>query len=125
MPTGVIGQSSYVAGTFRVASGDGIDVMNPSTEDVLATVISATVAGAAAASAAANEARTGWARPPSTARGGYLRQMADLIDAHRDELAKLLVLEVDLLPALGHTPCAGAWLGHGSSASPLARLPER
>jgi len=94
MPTRVIDDSCYIAGTFRAGSGDGIDVINPSNEDVLATVISATAADVAAATAAATAARKGWARLPSTVRGGYLRQMADVIEANRDELAQQLVREV-------------------------------
>ena len=65
----MIGESCYIGGKFRTASGDGIDVLNPRNEDVLATVVSATAADVAAATAAANEARKGWAEVPSTVRG--------------------------------------------------------
>jgi hypothetical protein len=36
----------------------------------------------------------GWARTPAAARGGYLREMADLIDANSDRLAELVCEEV-------------------------------
>jgi lactaldehyde dehydrogenase / glycolaldehyde dehydrogenase len=93
MPARVIDQSLFIGGAFRAASGDGINVINPSNEDVLATVLSATAAEVGAAVAAANEARKGWAQLPSAARGRHLRQLADLIEAHKDHLAKLLVRE--------------------------------
>jgi lactaldehyde dehydrogenase / glycolaldehyde dehydrogenase len=94
MPADVIDRSCYVGGAFRASSGEGIDVTNPSTEEVLATVVSATAADVAAAVAAANEARRRWAGTPATERGQYLRRMADVIEGHKDALAALLVREV-------------------------------
>jgi lactaldehyde dehydrogenase / glycolaldehyde dehydrogenase len=94
MPASVIDKSCYIDGAFRTASGAGIDVLNPCNEDVLATVVSATAADVAAAAAAADGARRAWSSLPSTVRGGYLRRMADVIDAHKGDLARHLVQEV-------------------------------
>jgi len=116
MPARVIGESCYIGGKFRTASGDGIDVFNPCNGDVLATVASATAADVAAATAAANEARRGWARLPSTVRGGYLRQMADVIEAHSDELARQLVDEVGkpVIQAAGEVEAAANFLRYNA-----------
>jgi len=84
----------YVGGSWRGASGGAIDVVNPKDERCLASVPSATPAEAHAALEAARVAQPGWERSPSVVRGAHLRALADLVVAHKDELAALLVAEV-------------------------------
>lgn len=84
----------YRDGTWVRPSGEPFDVLNPATEEPLATIGSATAVEAGAALAAARRAQAGWARLPAVARGRCLRAMADVVASHADELATLLVHEV-------------------------------
>lgn len=85
----------YVGGEWRDPSGsDSIEVRNPATEEVLAAVPSATPGEVEAAVAAANDAEYDWGRRPAKERGDLVREVAELILDHRDELAGLLVDEV-------------------------------
>jgi 1-pyrroline dehydrogenase len=70
-------------------SAAGIDVLNPSTRALLATVAAGTAADVDRAVAAAEAARRDWGRRPPGERATVLLALADLIDAHRDELAAL------------------------------------
>jgi lactaldehyde dehydrogenase/glycolaldehyde dehydrogenase len=86
--------SVYVDGTWREASGAPIDVLDPATEQVTAQVASATEADVEAALASARRAQGDWARAGSVARGGYLRELAELIHANAGRLAELISLEM-------------------------------
>jgi len=84
----------YVGAGWRPATGEPIAVVDPVAERPLAQVPSATAAEARAALEAAHAARDAWAATSPIARGAQLRELADLIGAHRDELADALVSEV-------------------------------
>lgn len=84
----------FTAGEWTRPSGAPFDVINPATEDVLATIASATQEEAEAALLAARRAQPTWARMPAPTRGVLLRRIADIIEAHAEELATLLVQEV-------------------------------
>ncbi len=84
----------YSAGKWTRPSGDSFEVVNPTTEDVVATIGSATPDEAEAALKAAHRAQPDWARVPAPVRGTYLRKIADAIAANSEELATLLVQEV-------------------------------
>lgn len=84
----------YVNGSFRPATGTPIEVFDPTDASVLATIASATPDEVHQALAAASAAQHAWADTPAPERGALLREMADLVAEHGDELAELLVAEV-------------------------------
>jgi acyl-CoA reductase-like NAD-dependent aldehyde dehydrogenase len=89
-----VAEPLYIGGAWRRAAGTPLDVIDPTNEQVLATVPSATAAEVHEALTAARGAQAAWARTPSVVRGQYLRAIADLIRANRGRLAELIVSEV-------------------------------
>ncbi|GLQ57212.1 aldehyde dehydrogenase family protein [Devosia nitrariae] len=78
----------------RSVAGDAsAPVINPATEQVLAECPRASEAQLNQAVAAAKAAFPGWAATPIDERRGILKATADRIDAHADELARLLTKE--------------------------------
>ncbi|MGW5429057.1 aldehyde dehydrogenase family protein [Streptomyces sp. NPDC004059] len=78
-------------------------VLNPATEEVVATVPAASGQDVAAAVARATRAQTGWAALAPADRARLLRRFADTVDAHLEELARLEVREA------GHTVAGARW----------------
>ncbi|MEU9168289.1 aldehyde dehydrogenase family protein [Streptomyces sp. NPDC048420] len=70
-----------------------LTVLNPATEEVVATVPAATAADVDAAVALASKAQTGWAALAPADRARLLRRFADVVDQHVEELARLEVRE--------------------------------
>jgi len=66
-----------------------IQVLNPATGGLLAEVPAGTATDVDAAVLRAEGARREWGRRPPGERAGVLLALADLLDAHRDELAAL------------------------------------
>ena len=66
-----------------------IQVLNPATGGLLAEVPAGTATDVDAAVLRAEGARRDWGRRPPGERAGVLLALADLLDAHRDELAAL------------------------------------
>lgn len=84
----------YINGQFVPASGgERFDVVNPATEDVLATVASAEISDADAALDAAEKAMAEWAARTPRARSEVLRKAWELIDSRLEEFAHLITLE--------------------------------
>jgi succinate-semialdehyde dehydrogenase/glutarate-semialdehyde dehydrogenase len=84
----------YIDGKWRSgASGDRFDVINPATEEVLASVASAELADADAALNAAEDAFADWAARTPRERSEVLRKAWELMTARLDEFAKLITLE--------------------------------
>lgn len=86
----------YARGLFiggRWLPGDGIAVIDPSTEDVLARVADASVADAKAAVDAAAAAAPGWRTTPPRQRAEILRRCFELMTQRHEELATLISLE--------------------------------
>ena len=78
----------------RLVDGAGtFDVLNPATEQVLAAAPYASSAELDAAVAAANAAFPAWAATPVETRKAAIGAMADRLDEHREELARLLTQE--------------------------------
>ncbi|WP_432936525.1 NAD-dependent succinate-semialdehyde dehydrogenase [Kribbella sp. CA-253562] len=75
------------------AADDRIEVTDPSTESVVATVAGGAVDDGLAAVAAAQDALPGWARTPSRERGEILRRAFELMTERSDELARVCVIE--------------------------------
>jgi acyl-CoA reductase-like NAD-dependent aldehyde dehydrogenase len=77
-----------------LVDGDlSMDVVNPATEEVLASCPRASLAQLNAAVAAARSAFPSWAATPIDERKRTMIAMADIIDAHADELGRLLTQE--------------------------------
>ena len=80
-------------GGERVEAAGGYDVVNPATEQVVATAPDASVDQAGAACQAARDAFDGWARTSMEERCALLARFADVWDAHYDELVPLVQAE--------------------------------
>ncbi|PYE14106.1 aldehyde dehydrogenase family protein [Paraburkholderia silvatlantica] len=76
-----------------VESRDTFDVINPATGEVLAKAPAATAEQLDAAIAAAKAAFKGWSALGYDGRQKYLNAYAEALQAHRDELARLLTQE--------------------------------
>jgi succinate-semialdehyde dehydrogenase/glutarate-semialdehyde dehydrogenase len=82
----------YIDGTWRKSS-ERFDVINPATEDVLASVASADIADADAALDAAERAMALWAKQTPRHRSEVLRRAWELMTERRDYFAHLITLE--------------------------------
>ncbi|MFF9818409.1 aldehyde dehydrogenase family protein [Streptomyces sp. NPDC014006] len=80
-----------------------LEVLNPATEEVVATVPAATAADVDAAVVRAVRAQTKWAAFPPGDRARLLRRFARVVDEHLEELALLEVREA------GHTIGNARW----------------
>src|SRR2546428_8373153 len=84
----------YIDGGWRPASdGQRIDVTDPATTEVIATVASASVEDALLAVEAAEKALRAWSARPPRERAEILRRTFDLMMRDRDKLAELMVRE--------------------------------
>jgi succinate-semialdehyde dehydrogenase/glutarate-semialdehyde dehydrogenase len=89
VPTGL-----FIGGEWRSGSdGRTIEVRDPATGYLLATVPDASEEDALAAVAAAHAALSGWAATAPRARGEVLRRTFELMTERREDLARLIVLE--------------------------------
>jgi succinate-semialdehyde dehydrogenase/glutarate-semialdehyde dehydrogenase len=84
----------YIGGKWQPASdGQTIEVRDPATEEVIATVASAAEDDGLAAVAAAHEALPEWAATPPRERGEVLRKVWELMTERAEEFAVLMVRE--------------------------------
>src|SRR5712672_1703777 len=84
----------WIGGQWRKASDGGrFDVIDPATENKIASVASATVEDAKAAVDAASDAFPGWAAKKPRERGEILRKAFELIMRDAERLAKLITIE--------------------------------
>jgi lactaldehyde dehydrogenase/glycolaldehyde dehydrogenase len=84
----------FINGSLTVAPSQGvIEVENPFTQQIIATVPKGGSEDARAALAAAEASQTAWAARPSVERAGYLKKMSEGIRSKRVELARLLAGE--------------------------------
>ena len=84
----------WIGGKWRKASdGARFDVIDPATENTIASVASATVEDAKAAVDAAAAALPGWAAKKPRERGEILRKAFELIMRDAERLAKLITIE--------------------------------
>ena len=88
VPTGV-----WIGGEERTGSST-FDVLNPATDDVLATVADATPEDAIAALDAACAVQAEWAATPARDRGEILRSAFELITERAQDFATLMTLEM-------------------------------
>src|ERR1700674_1889884 len=84
----------YIGGKWRPASDkQRLDVIDPATEGVIASVASASVEDGIAAVDAASSAFAGWAARKPRERGEILRKAYELIIQHGERFARLITLE--------------------------------
>ena len=84
----------WIGGKWRKASDGGrFDVIDPATENKIASVASATVDDAKAAVDAASDAFEGWAARKPRERAEILRKAYELIMRDAERLAKLITIE--------------------------------
>ncbi len=84
----------WIGGKWRKASDNArFDVIDPATENTIASVASATVDDAKAAVDAAAAAQPGWAAKKPRERGEILRKAFELIMRDAERLAKLITIE--------------------------------
>src|ERR1700704_5295832 len=84
----------YIGGAWRPASGQQrIEVTDPASAEVIATVASASVEDALAAVQAASEALRPWAARAPRERAEILREAFQLMLRDREKLAELMVRE--------------------------------
>src|SRR5271154_868563 len=87
--------ASYVAGKWvSDAHAGSLDVMSPTTGELLGTVGGAGRAEVDSAVAAARAALPSWGRVPAADRGAALGRLADALNARKGELADLTTAEI-------------------------------
>ena len=87
-------QTLFIDGKWIEAENDErIEVLDPSTEEVAGTVAHATESEVLSAVEAANEAQKDWGLRPAPERGQLVRDIADVLTDHREELAGLIMTE--------------------------------
>ncbi len=74
-------------------SGKWIDVLNPSTEEVISRQPEGTIEDVNEALDAARAAQKAWAAKPAVERAGYLKKLADGIRARREEFIDIIMRE--------------------------------
>ncbi|ANW95076.1 aldehyde dehydrogenase [Wenyingzhuangia fucanilytica] len=84
----------FINGEWKTStSGETIDIINPSTEEVTARVQNGTAEEALEALEAADKAQKEWKKLPARQRAELLYKLADEIDANTEYLAELLTKE--------------------------------
>ena len=76
------------------SSDETIDVENPATEQLIASVLSATAADVDAAVTAARAALPRWWQTTVAERAGYLRRIRDGLAKRQDEIAATIASEM-------------------------------
>ena len=84
----------FIDGQFvENESGKWINVLNPSTEEVISLMPDGTAEDARKAIEAAEQAQPAWERTPAIQRAAYLRKIAEGIRAREAELTDIIVRE--------------------------------
>ncbi|GAA4321095.1 NAD-dependent succinate-semialdehyde dehydrogenase [Pigmentiphaga soli] len=83
----------FIGGAWLPGSRERIDVFDPSTEQVIASIANASIEDAQAAVDAAAAAAPAFARMPPRQRGEILRKCFELMIRDKDHLARLISLE--------------------------------
>ena len=84
----------YINGKFvESRSGKWIEVLNPSTEEVISRQPEGTVEDVNEALDAARAAQKAWAATPAIERAAYLRKLADGIRKRKDQFVDIIMRE--------------------------------
>jgi succinate-semialdehyde dehydrogenase/glutarate-semialdehyde dehydrogenase len=111
----------FIGGQWRDGStGETIDVHDPATGDVLATIANATPEDGVAALDAACAVQESWSRTAPRERGEILRRAFDLLNERADDFALLMSLEMGkpLAEAKGEVAYGGEFLRWFSEEAP-------
>ena len=102
----------YIDGVWVAGENGTIEVHNPATDEVIATVADGSVADGIRALDAAAAAQDSWARTPSRVRAEILRRAFDLLQQRADDFALLMTLEMGkpLREARGEVAYGGEFL---------------
>jgi succinate-semialdehyde dehydrogenase/glutarate-semialdehyde dehydrogenase len=103
----------FIGGEWVAAEGGKtIEVVDPSTGELLSTVADATVADGIRALDAAAAVQAEWAATPARVRGEILRRTFDLLQERKEEFALLMTLEMGkpLAEARGEVAYGGEFL---------------
>ncbi len=88
-------EQCFIGGAWRGSeSGATIEVTNPATGEIIGTVPRCGRAETAAAIDAAHAALPGWRATTAAERAKRMMRLADLMDQHREDLARLLTIEM-------------------------------
>jgi succinate-semialdehyde dehydrogenase/glutarate-semialdehyde dehydrogenase len=88
-------EQCFIGGAWRGSeSGATIEVTNPATGEIIGTVPRCGRAETAAAIDAAHAALPGWRATTAAERAKRMMHLADLMDQHREDLARLLTIEM-------------------------------
>lgn len=99
----------------KVATEETFPVINPATEEVVAQCPKATVEHVNQAVAAARRAFPAWSATPDAERSRMVHAIADALEAHSEELTKLLTLEQGK-PGVGFAGMGGGFEVGGTLA---------
>ncbi|WP_422040857.1 aldehyde dehydrogenase family protein [Roseibium sp.] len=85
----------YINGQWltRTPASAALEVENPANEDIIATIADGSETDALEALDAARRAFSAWAGRPAIERGRLIAALADEVQAHKAELARLVTLE--------------------------------
>ena len=115
-------QQIYVGGNWVDSAGNGsIDVVNPSNEEVIASVPDGVSADIDAAVTSAREAFPGWAATPLEERLGYIEELAGQLGARSEEIGELISREVGMPGKMAVMIQAGLPAGTTASVPATAR----
>lgn len=110
----------YINGRWVASTGAGvIDVVNPTTEEIIGQVPDSTRADAARAVAAARAAFAGWADTPVERRATLLQAIADGLKARAEEIATVITREVGMPVKLARLLQVGVPIGTFASMPAL------
>ncbi|GAA3269390.1 aldehyde dehydrogenase family protein [Dactylosporangium vinaceum] len=111
----------WIGGAWaRSDASGGIDVIDPSTELVLATVPAGTAADAHRAVRAARAAAPGWARTPLAERLRFLERLVRRLEERAEELAETITAEVGAPSLLARRAHVGLATGIAASYLDIA-----
>lgn len=87
----------FIDGAWQAPSGQGLaEVIDPATEAVIGQVPLGDERDVECAVAAARQAFASWARTPSSVRAGYIRALAEQLNARADEMAAVITAELGM-----------------------------
>ncbi|MBP2295757.1 aldehyde dehydrogenase family protein [Azospirillum rugosum] len=112
----------YIGGNWTSPAADHpmIDVVNPTTEEVIARIPQCDARDAAAAVDAAADAFEGWAATPPAERAAYLRKIAAGLKARLEEMAQTITAEMGCPIGLSRAFQAGAQVAAFENYADLA-----
>lgn len=91
--TDLIRSANFINGQWTAATGARLDVTDPATGELVATVPDSGAPEAQAAVDAAHAAFPAWRKVPAKQRAAIIKRWNDLVMAHQDDLGKLISRE--------------------------------